>query len=345
MKRVILTVATALILLAVVWAVGLQETVAAVREAGLNAFVLVGLTVGATLLLRTVAWAMVNYGTRQPVPFKSLLAAEVVGEAGNTVTPSRNFGGEPFKILYVVRSTSYQTDEVAGSVLLTKYLEILSFVLFVVGSAIIAVPVYHDVLLAGPSLASRFAVPALAVALLLLFFLVFASLAKGWRPITRLLTWLAVIRLARGPIGRVIDAARRMEDQASRAFQRQPKVAFIAFLTLAATHVVIMVRPSIFLFLGYGEGLGLFPLCLIFLSSQALLSLQFTPSAIGTLDGGLVGVFILLGLDNAQCLAFLLCLRLCDACLVACGAWLAARMGATSLSKRLSGFPEGTRTR
>jgi len=61
-------------------------------------------------------------------------------------------------------------------------------------------------------------------------------------------------------------------------------------------------------------------------ASQGLLAVQLTPSGAGTLDGGLIGTFALMGLDTpanlAYCMAYLLCLRLWDAVIVGAGALL-----------------------
>jgi uncharacterized membrane protein YbhN (UPF0104 family) len=69
------------------------------------------------------------------------------------------------------------------------------------------------------------------------------------------------------------------------------------------------------------------PLSLIFVASQTLLCFQLTPSGVGTLDGGLIGTFALIGLPEAQCMAYLLALRFWDVLIMGSGGFLAARVG------------------
>jgi len=62
------------------------------------------------------------------------------------------------------------------------------------------------------------------------------------------------------------------------------------------SHLAVLCRPAIFFALGSGLGLGLGGLCLLFIAGQVLLLLQIIPSGLGTMDGGIIGIFTLLGL-------------------------------------------------
>jgi uncharacterized membrane protein YbhN (UPF0104 family) len=119
-----------------------------------------------------------------------------------------------------------------------------------------------------------------------------------------------------------------MEDQVSRVFCEEGTASRKAFGLLLLGHLAIFVKPAAFFYLGAGLGMNLGQLCLIFVASQALLAFQLTPSGAGTLDGGLIGTFALMGLDEAQCMALLLCLRFWDLVLLLGGGLLAAKAGA-----------------
>jgi len=119
-------------------------------------------------------------------------------------------------------------------------------------------------------------------------------------------------------------------------FCEEGGISFGAFALFLMGHVAVLYKPAAFFYLGERVHLGIGALCLIFVITQMLLAFQLTPSGVGTLDGGLIGTFALMGMstakDAASCMAFLLCLRLWDAVLIGAGALLATRVGTTILS-------------
>mgnify|MGYP002064740978 CR=1 FL=1 len=106
-------------------------------------------------------------------------------------------------------------------------------------------------------------------------------------------------------------------------------VSSVLFLLTLTT---IYVKPLLFFYLGYGKVLRPSELGLIFLTSQVLLAFQLTPSGVGTLDGGMLGVFSLIHLKAATCMAFLLITRFWDLLIVGFGALYGARVGAGMLT-------------
>jgi len=340
-KFIFLTVLSVLILVGIIWLTGFEETLTAVREAGAPAFAGAGATFLATLLLRACVWALLNRPIGHRVRWRTLLAGEVVGQAGNVMTPSTYLGGEPLKVVYVGRVTGHAYTEVAGTVLLCKYLEMLSFVLFFGAATAVAAVSFGDVLFAGPSLFAGVSLLATAAALLVLFVVLWAALSKRWRPLTRLVRGLARLGLFTRRLARLARRTRAMEDQVSRVFCEERRAAMLGLLTLMGTHVLIVARPAVFFWLGARMGLGLGELCLLFVVCQGLLCFQFTPGGVGTLDLGLMGVFTqVLGLPAAHCMAYLLCIRFWDACIIGAGALLAGRVGARFLAAQPP--PEGT---
>ncbi|MFP4055782.1 MAG: lysylphosphatidylglycerol synthase transmembrane domain-containing protein [Candidatus Brocadiia bacterium] len=331
----LLLVVSAAILAAIVYFVGYEETARAVREAGVSAFASVGALMAASFLLQATAWAVLNRPVGHHVSFATLFQAVVVGWGGNILTPSTYLGGEPLKVVYVGRARRLPYHEVAGTVLLSKYLEGISFIFFFSFSAIVAAVAYRKVLF-GPYLAVGVTILVVAGMLLAFGALLWASLAQRWRPLTALVEGLARVRGVSRFLSRLRQRTRAMEDQVSRVFCEEGPAARKAFGALLACHVTIFLRPAAFFYLGAGVRLGLGELCLLFVAGQALLAFQLTPSGAGMLDGGLIGTFALMGFDDtesiAQCMAFLLCLRVWDIVVVGAGALLAARVGARFLT-------------
>ena len=326
-KLTVLIAVSIVILVAIVYAVGVAATLEAVRQAGAGAFAGVGATVLAALLGCAAALAALIGPIEHRVPFRTLFSAEVVGTAGNLVTPSTYLGGEPLKVAYIGKATGHRLHEVAGTVLLSKYMEMLSFVLFFSFSTAVAAVYYRDVLFEGPCLAAGVTLLLVAGGFLVMFGVLWQSLSRRWRPITRVLRVAVRLRLFKRLFARFAVRARVMEDQVSRVFREEGYAALLAFLAFLGTHIVVFLRPAVFFLIGGKIGLGLGPLCLIFVASQALLCFQLTPSGVGTLDGGLIGTFALVGLAEAHCMAFLLALRFWDVLIMGSGGFLAARVG------------------
>jgi uncharacterized protein (TIRG00374 family) len=333
-KPALLLALSAAILAAVARAVGVEETLEAVRQAGFAAFVVAAALTPLILLLLTSAWAALTRAVHRGVRFRSLFEGMVVGMAGNMLTPSTYLGGEPLKVIYVGKATGNPYHQVAGTVLLSKYLEALSFILLLGFSAAVATASYRGVLFAGPYLPAGVTLLLLAGALLGVAAALWLALSRRWHPVTRLVRGLARVPLLSRIFTPLGDRAKAMEDQVGRVFCEERRAARLAFGSFLLAHGTMFVKPGIFFLLGSRIGVGLPELCLIFVAQQALLAVQLTPGGVGILDGGLIGMFALMGLDEAQAAAYLLCVRFTDALIVGAGALLAARMGVQVIGKR-----------
>ncbi len=331
----VVLVASALLLGAVVWFVGFERTAAAVGQAGWLAFAAVGVLKAVFILAQAGAWAVLNVPIKHRARFRTLVAGTVVGQAGNIVTPSTYLGGEPFKIVYVGKMASLPYREVTGTVVLSKYLELVSFIILFSFSTVVAAVAYRGVLFGPAYFAAGVTMLVMAGALLAVSVVLWVALARRWRPLTALVEFVARIKPLRRRLARLRRRTALMEDQVSRVFCEESGAARGAFGLLFVGHVAVFVMPLAFFLAGSAHlRLGLGALCLIFVAEQFLLLVQLTPSGVGMLDGGLIATFALLGLDNAeaQCMAFLLCVRLWDAVVIGAGAWLGARAGARILA-------------
>jgi len=257
------------------------------------------------------------------------LSATIVAMAGNIITPASHLGGEPAKIIYAGRKTGIPYTELAGTVLLCKYIEALSFAVFFALGTIAALAGLRHVLFRPPNVFLGVTIMALAVVVLGLGAVLWASLSRKWTPLSAIVSALARLRIRPAFFQRLHARALRMELQASRMFREEGGAIAPAFFWYLLTHVAMFARPALFFFLGWHIRLGLPELGLIFLASQLMLAVQLMPSGIGTLDGGLLAVVTVAGLAITvpQCTAFLLCIRFWDAAVVATGAILAGHAG------------------
>jgi hypothetical protein len=171
------------------------------------------------------------------------------------------------------------------------------------------------------------------------------SLARKWTPLSAVVALVARLRIRPTFFADLRERSLRMELQASRLFREGGRAVVTAFAWYLLTHVAMFARPLAFFLLGWHLRLNMAELGLIFLTSQILLAVQFMPSGVGTLDGGLLAVVTLAGMAITvpQCTVFLLCLRFWDAAVVATGALLAARagMGLLRQTQPISGHQGG----
>jgi len=328
---ILLAVSVGLVV-AVVAFVGFENTAEAVQHAGVGSFAVVGFLTVLFLALQAWAWASLNRPIEHHVPYHTLFEAVLVGLAGNIITPSSYLGGEPLKVLYVSKSRGLPGAEVTGSVVLSKYFEAISFIIFFSFSTVVAAVAYRRQLF-GDYFAIGSTMLVVAGMFIALAGTLWLALANRWRPLTALVEMLARWRVLRRVFAPLAERTRAMEDQVSRVFHEEGTASRHAFLALLLGHVAIFAKPAAFFYFGAGFGLSLAELCLIFVAGQALLALQLTPSGAGTLDSGLIGVFTLMGIDRVpECMAFLLCLRFWDALIVITGVTLGARVGARVFS-------------
>ena len=328
LKLLVTLTASAAVLLVVVLLVGVEETWRSLCEAGAPAFVLVGVIAALFIALPTFSWALLNRAVNHPVPYGVLFRTSLIGMAVNIITPSSYLGGEPVKVYLLGRRTGLPYKELGGTVLLTKYLEALSFIPFFAAAAVIALYAHRDDLSSGNGGAIWSTLMVLTAVLVLLSLVLIASLLLRWHPFTLLFQG---IRRALGGsrfLKKATRVSRDIEEQVCRVVRTNRSLSFRALALTMLAQVMVFLRPVAFFRLGMEIPLGLGDLCLIYLAGQALMALQVTPSGVGIMDGGMLGIFSLTGgIEPSQGMAYLLCLRFWDVLTVSVGVLLCAEMG------------------
>lgn len=338
---VLLLVAAAL-LVGVMALVGLEKTWTAVLQAGVPAFLSTGACMLLLVLVQAAAWQYLNSGVRHKVPFHVLVEGIIVGQAGNTLTPSTYLGGEPARILFVGRRTGLRYQELTGTVLLGKYLEAVSFVGFLLLCAAVAIERFHHTLFEGTALILGVTLIIVLVLLVALAISLLMTLQRGWTPLAAVLYGAERLRIFPTRMRRLRRRTVGVEKQASRVWLQEERLILPAVMLYFVTHLLMFVKPLAFFWLGWRLGLDLPELSLIFVTSQVLLAFQLTPSGVGTLDGGLIGMLTLAGVavSDPQVAAYLLSLRFWDFVIIAVGAFFAARAGAQLLAQPIPGMED-----
>jgi len=265
--------------------------------------------------LHAAAWHVLlraqGIGTGAATTTASLLMGNAVAWA----TPSLYLGGEPLRIWHIARATGARKREVTATVVVHKFAEFAGFL-----SAFLAC--------AGTMLWSfdlppplKWGSAGIAGGLLLAFLALTAALVCRWP----LLSGLAG-RL--GPRwGKLRDAARDTEVQIGETI-RERRAAFSACLALASAPIVLVILKPLVFFACLGRTLSLPEVALLFVLTQVVLALQFTPGGLGVFEGGVVGAFALIGVGAPEAMAYAAAQRIADAILIGAGVALAVRSGA-----------------
>ncbi len=255
--------------------------------------VLIVLQEALAYVCNTAGWWFAFPAPGPPVPFRSLLAARIAGDAINYVTPTATLGGE-FVRVRLLRDR-VDTTAVVASVTIAKLSQTVGQIAFVVFGLMVVLEetplpaaVRHGLFIGIAVMA------ALALALLV------AQRRGLFAPLLRVLHALGLPRYAAGLGGQL----ERLDDE------------------IAAFHVAggwRFVRSVVGFFAGWAVGVLEAYLILYFLgipvSVQRALAIEvfsiaidamlfFVPGKVGTQEGGKVLIFTVLGLDAAKGLSF-----------------------------------------
>lgn len=325
--------------------VGFEGTLNALGRAGPLAFLAMFSLSVLWLVCQALAWDRLGRPVGHRVPFRSLFGAVLVGFVGNYLTPSMYVGGEPMRVAYVGYRRRLPYYQVAGTVLLSKYLEFMAFVLLVcAGTGVALVHYWED--LADPAYRwVRLVMAAGAAVLLTVLVLLVVALRGRHRPISAVVEWSIRRRLVRRWLRRRRRRIRQMEDQIIATFNREGVSAWSAFAFLCLGFATAFVRPLVFFyFLKDDSSVFSFPeLCLIFTLTQFVLAMQFTPGSLGAYEGGMIGIFAILEHSDVHALAYVMCLRVAEGLVVLLGLLAAMRQGIRVLAsaRTSAGPPEG----
>ncbi|MCC5829826.1 MAG: flippase-like domain-containing protein [Phycisphaeraceae bacterium] len=313
----------------VLWLVGPVRTMDVLREVGWLAVVAVGLSPMVIVLFQAGAWSVLSRTIGHRIPFRTLLAGIVVGQSINTLTPSTYVGGEALRVLYVGRRTGLSYTELSGTVLLAKYLELLSFIIFFGFCALVSLLAFGAWFFERPYTPIGVTILSVTGTISIFGILLILALYRHWTPVTHLVRVFWWWRPHSRWLARLTIRARQMEQQVSEVFAREKAAAGVALLMLMGTHIMMMLRPLFFfIFIVDPAGsMALGEMMILFVIGQALLALPLTPGGAGTFDGGMIGAFLLIGIGEATAMAYLFAVRIWDALMIGVGLFIAALAG------------------
>ncbi len=128
-KTVLLLGISVLILLIMLWFVGIEEVINALKIANIGIIALAVVTQVFTYFLYTLRWQILNSLADMDVSFKRLLPMVLVGLAVNNITPSGRGGGEPVRAYILAKEKEeYHFEDTLATVVADRALDTFPFV-------------------------------------------------------------------------------------------------------------------------------------------------------------------------------------------------------------------------
>ncbi|MBE6500039.1 MAG: UPF0104 family protein [Methanobrevibacter thaueri] len=128
-RKTILLLGFSLLILAIMlWFVGIDKVIGALKVANMS---IIALAIGVqifTYFLYTLRWQVLNKVANMDVSFKNLLPMVLVGLAVNNITPSGRGGGEPVRAYLLSKQKDYLMEETFATVVADRALDTFPFI-------------------------------------------------------------------------------------------------------------------------------------------------------------------------------------------------------------------------
>jgi uncharacterized protein (TIRG00374 family) len=273
-----------------VWKVGPATLVAELRKLSWR-LPLILLPQIVTNLLKTEGWRFAF--PRQRPRFGLLFPVRLAGEAVNETTPTGTMGGEALKAYLLVRARAgVPVEEALVSVVVAKSALVASLAAFIACTVALAWALRST----SPAMLSLLALLALYMALSTAGF-VWAQVRGMFRLGGRALKWI-------GLGDRVAAGADRL-DADLRWFYRERRGAAAAVMVLSLVGWAAGALETWLMLVLLESPVSLMTALVIEAGATGVRALGFLiPGSIGVLEGGLVGIFAMLGLGPSTGLAF-----------------------------------------
>ncbi|MBU3965532.1 flippase-like domain-containing protein [Patescibacteria group bacterium] len=297
-------------------------------------FVLLLALNGISFLFSAFRWKIILNAIGEFPPFKKILAARMVGNSVNYLTPSGLAGSEFFKAIVLSRESNVSAGRAFTSIVVDGAIYLPTILLFVI-VGIFSIVSYNVAPTRGMVL-SELAI----VFLILIFYLFYAKMIKPRKNLKEkgfFTFFIGLLRLNRiSAINKLEGKIFKMETEVRDIFSRQRSVLLYSFLiTLAEFGFLFLSYWLTVWFLGFTLGLKMFFSIIAILYLSYLLPL---PGALGGMELGQSFAFAFLGLGGAAGIAFTLITRIVSLIYVAIGIAYLSYFEAKIISQKILEF-------
>ncbi len=142
-KTILLLGISVIILIVMLWFVGIDQVISALKLANMYIIVLAIVTQVITYFLYSLRWQILNKSADMDVSIRELLPMVLVGLAVNNITPSGRGGGEPVRAYILAKEKNYQFEDTLATVVADRALDTFPFVVLA-AITIVAMTLYFD---------------------------------------------------------------------------------------------------------------------------------------------------------------------------------------------------------
>ena len=295
-KTIFLLIFSVAILLVMLWFVGIDQVIDALKMANPLIIVLAILTQVFTYFLYTLRWQILNKLTDKDVSIKELLPMVLVGLAVNNITPSGRGGGEPVRAYVLAKRKNYQFEETFATVVADRALDTFPFVVLA-AITIAAMALYFDFdtwLLVVMVLA----VIAIVVILIVLIYMCinpgFGQRVDGW-----------IIGLVRRFYKKNSEELEQKIHDAILGFQDTMKLLIsnrkVMYYTIPLSFVIwIFEIIRVYLvFMSFGANVSLITIGEVFIVASLVGMIPLLPGGLGAIDGVMIIFYSAAGISSS----------------------------------------------
>ena len=142
-RTVLLLGISIIILLVMLWFIGIDNVITALKLANVYIVVLAVVVQIFTYFLYALRWQILNKSADMVVSIKELLPMVLVGLAVNNITPSGRGGGEPVRAYVLSNEKNYSFEDTLATVVADRALDTFPFVVLA-AITIVAMTLYFD---------------------------------------------------------------------------------------------------------------------------------------------------------------------------------------------------------
>ena len=314
------------------------EAVVAVGWVGVLGFI--GLASG-TMIFPGIGWWILMRSEGMKVTLWMTLKANFMGFPINFIAPSMYLGAEPLKTFYISHSSGETKRKVLATIVVSKFQEMGALLVTMVFAAGIALwkidfPKEFETLV-GTALGTVFG-------LLLLFMMAVWGFVTNRQPTVKVINWLSRFGRKnrfgrwRRRLARLRTRAEEVEHLIHVAFTKRWKTFVLAQTITTLSALSVLVRPWLyFAFSARHEVVPFAKLSAVYITTNLINMLPHTPGALGVMEGGMLGLFKILGLGTeADPGAYQIVGRVADIVLILFGSWLIFHYNLQAVAKRIA---------
>ncbi|MDO5824487.1 UPF0104 family protein [Methanobrevibacter sp.] len=306
-----------LILAVMLWLVGIEEVLAALKIAKLDLIILAIAIQVITYGLYTLRWQILNNLADINTSFKKLFPMVLVGLAVNNITPSGRGGGEPVRAYILSKEDGYPMRETFATVVADRALDTFPFVLLAI-ITIIGMPFYFNLDL------WLIIVMVLSVIVIIILLVVIVYMSVNPKFGKRVDNW--IIGLVRRFYKKNSAELENKIHSVISDFQNTMKIVIsskkVTYYALPLSFVIwiLEILRVYFVFLAFGANISPIIIGEVFIIASLVGMIPLLPGGLGAVDGIMVVFYSVAGISASISAAATLIERLISF-------WLATILG------------------